>query len=219
MDNYQRLLNNLHEKKPFALARFNDGEMQGIKTVGAVVARGDQEVSESLSEALRGALQHEQEGYWVGIPCAVCWPELRSLADSLIRSNYPFKTSAVVLTNRNWRSFVSNFPSLIGDRKVSWVSGNDQRLDNLNFKVSRSITVNTQDAWQSYSDLRDCPNFEKGSIVILSCGPLARVLVKDWFKARPDLTIIDAGSIWDPFTRGVRHRCHTGQLPPCRGCN
>lgn len=220
MNNYPKLLKNLIDKKPFALARFNDGEMTGVEQVGSVVARGDQQVSKELSDALREALQYEQEEYWVGIPCPVCWPKHYKLADELVRSDYEYKTCAVVLTNRNWKDFVQKFPGMIQDRKVVWISGDDQNLDNLNFSVDQHKFVNTQDAWAEYESVKDYYNeIEEGSIVILSCGPLSRILTRKWFEKRPDLTIIDVGSVWDPFTRNVWHRCHTGQLPHCPGCN
>jgi len=220
MKHFSTLMKNLQRRIPFALARFNDGEMQGIAQVGSVVARGDKRVSQELSDALREALQYEQENYWVGLPCEVCWPDHSKLAKELVRSEYKYQTCAVVLTNRNWRDFISLFPNLIGDRQVVWISGNDQKLDNLNFKIDRHEFVNTQDAWASYDKLENyCDELEKGSIIILSCGPLSRILTRKWFEKRPDLTILDVGSVWDPFTRDVWHRCHTGQLPPCEGCN
>ena len=60
---------------PFAFGRFNDGEMGGIMNEGFVAARGDQRVGSDLREALKSALLHKQENYFVGIPCPLCFPK------------------------------------------------------------------------------------------------------------------------------------------------
>ena len=60
----------------------------------------------------------------------------------------------------------------------------------------------------------------------VSLGPTARILVKDWFEKYPDITFIDVGSNFDPFTRKVYHNCHKGWEEtgfnigkPCSECN
>ena len=92
--------NNIKDKTPFAYARFNDGEMMAIDQIGAIVARGDQYVDESLSAALTEAIKYKQDNYYIGIPCSKCYPRYNKLANELI-GDYKFKTSAVVTTNRN----------------------------------------------------------------------------------------------------------------------
>ena len=44
--------------------------------------------------------------------------------------------------------------------------------------------------------------------VFISLGPTGRVLVKDLYVDNPDKTIVEFGSCFDPFTRGVRHSYH-----------
>jgi hypothetical protein len=220
MNKYNILLDKLKNKENFALSRFNDGEVIGMARPGSVVARGDQLVNPTLSKALIDAIKHEQEDYWVGLPCSLCWPEHFSYASNLVRKDYEYKTCAVVLTNRNWRNFIEEFPKTIQGRKVVWVSGEDQTFDSLSFKVDKSIFVKSKDGWSSYEDIKDSyKELAPNSIVILSCGPLSRVLAKEWFEKRQDLTILDVGSVWDPFTRDVWHNCHTGNLSPCKECN
>ena len=58
MDKYDTLIDNLKNNTPFALGRFNDGEMLGIWQAGTVVARGDQLVSMELRDKLTQALVH-----------------------------------------------------------------------------------------------------------------------------------------------------------------
>ena len=49
-------------------------------------------------------------------------------------------------------------------------------------------------------------------IIMISSGPTARVLSKEFFEIDPTRTYIDIGSTFDPFTRNVWHNCHKGWL-------
>ena len=227
MDKYNTLINNLKNKEPFALGRFNDGEMLGIWQAGQVVARGDQLVSVELRDKLTQALVHMQHQYWVGLPCSKCFPEHSNLAKSLVHPQYPYQTHAVVFTNRNWKKFVDEFPNHINDRNVYWVGGDDQDVTKLPFTVTEQYKVPKRDAWSEYENtLSLVDGFAQDSIVLVTCGPMARVLVKEWYEKRPDLTIIDIGSTFDPFTRNVWHNCHKGWeetgfnlTAKCKECN
>jgi hypothetical protein len=207
-------IENLENKTPFAFARFNDGEMMGIAKAGSVVARGDQLVDLSLSKALKEAIQHKQENYYVGIPCSLCYPELNKLAQDLV-GDYEYKTLAVSTTNRNWKKFIDIFPKLVSDRRILWVSGNDQNTDNLKkigINVHKKGLIPATNSWRFYEHvLNNFPkNFQDGDVVCISLGPTARVLVKEWYKQMPNVTFIDVGSNFDPFTRNVYHNCHKG---------
>ena len=227
MQKYNTLIEKLETKTPFALGRFNDGEMLGIWQAGQVVARGDQMVSMELRDKLTDALKHNQNDYWVGLPCSKCFPQHSNLAKTLVDPRYPFQTHAVVFTNRHWKNFIEVFPTLINDRKVYWVGGEDQTMEWLPFDVTTQYLVPKQDAWSSYSEAKEfIKDFDEGSIVLITCGPMSRVLTKEWYEKRPDLTIIDIGSTFDPFTRNVWHNCHKGWeetgfnlTAPCEECN
>jgi len=229
MKDIEILRDKLVNGENFALARFNDGEMAGVKGAGCVVARGDQHVNLALSQKLREALVYQDDDYWVGVPCGVCWPLHRALADSLVPNSYKHKTLAVVTTNRNWQYFVSEFNDVARTRPIVWVSGNDQVIENLAFydNVEMSFKLPTQDSFAEYQSVIEqkwVDTFPSNSIVVLSCGPLSRILVYEWWKKRKDCTFLDVGSAFDPFTRGVRHKCHIwkngkNQVRPCRECN
>ncbi len=222
MDKIVNIYQLLKLGEPFALARFNDGEMNGIiqpkNTYTA--ARGDQFVDENLKKKLKQALLYEEKNYWKGIPCPLCFPDLHGHADSII-GDYKHKTYAVVQTNRNLSSFITSLGGLIKGRRVIWVSGKDQQVKNLHMvgiDVYGHIKLNTQNAWDDYDRLKHL-TFTGDDVVLLSCGPLAEVLVYEWFKENPGSTFIDVGSAFDPLTRNVWHRTHKGELPKCRECN
>jgi hypothetical protein len=212
--NMDWFLDNLKNNVPFGFARFNDGEMMGISQVGSIAARGDQRVDESLSRALTDALTHKQKNYYVGIPCSMCYPNLNHVAKGLV-GDYEFLTSAVVTTNKNWKYFIEQFPATVKDKRLIWIGGADQNVDNLSdldITVDKKALIPRKDSWRYYDHvLTTFPEtFNKGDIVAISLGPTARVLVKEWFKLYPDITFLDVGSNFDPYTRNVWHNCHKG---------
>lgn len=224
MDKINDILNRLRNGVPQALGRFNDGEVRGIIKVGDTVARGCQKVNQELSEKLTEALRHEQENYWKGLPCEVCFPRFHKRAMFYVDPNYKYLTKAVVNTNRNLKRVWRDFPKFLDGKIVYWVSGGDQDLGKLReetgIDVFQKLTLPKRNAWREYEHIKDRYRvFQKGAVVILSCGPMAEVLVKEWFEQRPDVSFFDMGSTFDPFTRNVWHRCHRGTLPKCKGCN
>jgi hypothetical protein len=203
----------------------NDGEAQAIVQPGCIVARGDQYVSQDLSDALREAIQYEQENYWVGLPCDVCATEKwYHKIKHLVRPDYEYLTKAVVTTNRNWKLFTKEFPKAVKNKKVYWVGSKNHNLDNLNkeLEINIKFLIRTpeKNAWSEFETIKTRDeDFNSGDIFVLSCGPLSRVLSRLWFEHRPDCTFLDVGSAFDPWTRNVWHNCHKGTLNSCKGCN
>ena len=205
---------NLTNGIPFGYARFNDGEMMAIDRIGSIVARGDQVVNTSLSQALREALQHKQDNYYIGVPCSLCYPRYNSLAHDIV-GDYELLTRAVVTTNRNWKHFMNEFPPAMTGKRLIWIGGNDQDIDaikGLGLNVVKAARVPRRNSWDYHQKLKEhLPDyFESGDVVGISLGPAARVLVREWFEEYPDITFIDMGSNLDPITRDVWHACHKG---------
>lgn len=231
IDKIHKILKNLKEGVPQALARFNDGEIGIINNSNFVAARGCQKGSSSLQEALRAAIRHEQENYWVGIPCDKCATKSSyNTAIQLVRPDYEYLTKAVVNTNRNWKLVIEEMPKALEGKEVIWVSGSDQNLESLRektgIKVSKHLKLPKKDSWRQHSQCLEWLNSISGfsttgrpRVVVLSCGPLSRVLSHQGFIAHPDTTFLDLGSTFDPYTRNVWHSCHRGTLNKCEGCN
>ncbi len=219
MDKYALLMDKLKNEEPFALARFNDGEMTGIEQVGSVVARGDQRVNEELHNKLKEALSHRQEDYWIGKPCSLCFPTNRDTYEDIVPSSYSYQTHATVLINngRWWKTFdkVCEYTS---SRSIVWIGGASQDLSDFRDKGLdiEQIRVPEQNSWRDYEKLSTL-EFNTGEVVMLSCGPLSRVLARDYYKNNTGITVLDLGSVFDPLTRGVWFRCHTHNGEYCGG--
>jgi len=227
---YDWFFENLQNKVNFCYVRFNDGEMMGIERLGAVAARGDQIVNSSLKAALTDAIKHRQSNYYVGIPCSICYPHLNRLAKEIV-GDYKLTTSAVLLTNRNWKYFYDNFSKSMTSRKMLWVGGKDQdpeKLKDYGLNIEKTIRVHNKDSWSFYEDLKNViPKYVKDDYVVgISLGPTARVLCRRLFEEFPNVTFLDMGSLLDPVTKGKYFDAHKGweqtgfnYVRRCKECN
>ena len=211
---YQFVIDNLKNNVPFCYVRFNDGEMMGIDRIGSVVARGDQIVDEHLHNKLKEVISYKSENYYIGIPCEKCFLHYNNLANELV-GEYPYKVSAVALTNRNWLKFIQESVGILSDKNVHYISGSDQTIDILindfKFNIINHVKVKNVNSWDNYNELYQyIDNIKDNDVVLVSLGPTARVLCYEFFKKNNKATFIDIGSIFDPFTRNVSHNCHKG---------
>tara|TARA_Y100000310_G_scaffold341962_1_gene443091 strand:- start:336 stop:1088 length:753 start_codon:yes stop_codon:yes gene_type:complete len=229
-DQVDLILDMIKKETPFSFARFNDGEMGGVDRIGASIARHDQIVNESLHNKLIESLQGKQKNYWIGVACSICFPKFRELAEKHIDMNYPHLIRACALTNRNWLKFIQKFPEAMGKRPLNWICGSNQNLNVFNdmgIEMGSVISVPYRDSWSVYEEIMPMvKNFRDGSFIGLSCGPLSRVLAKEWFEINPSLTLLDVGSVFDPFTKGNSFDCHRGwvengrcNVKKCKECN
>lgn len=226
-DELKWFFDQLDSKQPFAFARFNDGEMGGIMEEGFIAARGDQKIDASLRGALIDALLFKSPYYFVGIPCRQCFPEHYNACMNLVGSDEKNQKLAVNLTNRNWQFFVESISKHLIERNVVWLGGDDQETKNLPFAVVKQFRVPRQNSWAHIDEIQSyIDEIAEDAVVFISLGPTARVLAHQWHIQRPDLTLIDIGSTFDPHTRNVRHKCHLGweesgfnKVPRCKTCN
>lgn len=229
MQKYKEIMKLFEEQEPFSFVRFNEGEMEGVQGVGKVVARGDQKVDNTLHQALIDALEYREDNYWIGGVCSVCFPEQYvTYREYLPEGSYEYETHAVVfINNKHWKRFLYDFGKYHAGRDIYWISGEDQNIELLQDypdlnqpNIVEHIKVPTQNAWKERDKVFDrLQTFEKGSIVIMSCGPLSRIIGHKGWEINKEVTWFDSGAIFDPFTRDVWHRCHTGVLKYCPECN
>jgi hypothetical protein len=220
MNRLDEILKYLSDNRPFALSRFNDGEMMGVEGSGVTVARGRQYVGETLHRALGKLLGSDIPMHFLGLPCAKCFPTWHDIAKRIAPHAHVRVTHATVLTNRNLVPWKAAAPRLFLHRSVAWIAGEDQNEMALPFSVATRIKVPSKNAWTSCAQIaKECLDVPYGSVCLLSCGPTATVLAGLLFIARPDSTWIDVGSVWDPETRGVSYPSHDGTLERCTECN
>ena len=213
----------LVSKTSFAFSRFNDGEIGGILSTNFIASRGAQKINKTLQIKLLEAINFKQKNYWIGIPCSECYPNYNKVASSFV-NEYRYTTLAVNLINRNYKTTQAIFKRNFTNRDIYWVGGQDQNISKVveqyNFNLAHQYKLSSFDSASSYEDIKDLyKEFKENSIVILSLGPLERVLVKEWFEKNNKVTYLGLGSFFDPLTRGVEYSYHKGNLKKCKICN
>jgi hypothetical protein len=202
---------NLNNKIPFAFSRFNDGEMGGIMYDNFLASRGDQLVNKTLKDSLYKAIIHKQKNYYIGIPCNICYPDMHNLALRLVGKEYEYLTRATIIINRNWKNFIENIGDILSHHSVLWIGGDDQNINNLPFKCIDQIKIPKKNSWDYYPQLKEYyKKIPKNYLILISLGPTSRILTQEWFKHRPDLTILDIGSCFDPFTKNIYYSYQKG---------
>ncbi|HKK96121.1 MAG TPA: hypothetical protein VJ916_07420 [Anaerovoracaceae bacterium] len=204
MKNLDYFLNLLDNKVNFAVARFNDGELGAITKTMATISRGDQEVTDELSVKLKEAIQHRQENYYVGVPDTK-YKKFSEIASGLI-GDYQNITSSVIFHDNNWVKAITEIPQRTKKFKnVVWVGSSSHKINNLPFKVTEFVPVNHKNAFNSYSRLKDLTPL-RNTIIFHACGSLGRILTKEWFEREPECTILEVGSIFDPYVQNIKRR-------------
>ena len=222
---YEKFMRWLAKGRPFTFVRFNDGEMSAIARKAKVIARKDQEVTESLVDALVHALGYRMAGrYWIGGPCPKCFPSLNRLFREST-SGYPSTAPATTFCNEGrWPRFIRDSFKALKDKRIVSICGKGQKMKELmeliqpkDLHIER---VPDTDSFRCIEGLRRLIGLvPDGSVVLLTCGPVGRIVAQEGCERRPNVTWLDIGSAYDPLTRNVWHRCHLGTLPKCVGCN
>ena len=213
MKRVEILLDKLKNKENFSIARFNDGEIMAMMNSNAVVARGDQKSSKELSHHLINAILHKDKNYYIGVPCKNCFPGYYEYSSQFVDMSAENVVPAVIFTNRNWQLTIKNMKRVLEERRVIWVSGENQNLDILKndygLNIVKHIKTRISNSYSQYNDIvKRVDEFENDDVIILSCGPLSRILSYEWWKTNPNCTYLDVGSLFDPFTKGLYHNCH-----------
>ncbi len=210
------ILDNFKNNIPQAIVRINDGEMAGIMRPGSMASRGDQVINKRYSDKLIECLEHEQNNYWIGIPCSLHYPAFHSVAMSYVDSDYKHLTQATIMINRNFDKVNALLPEYFKDKTIYWIGNVDHNVDNLPFNINTKYNIPSNNALSEYDNISYIDHtFDPGSIILLSAGPMGRILAKEWFEKRSDCSFIDVGSFFDPYTRSKSFKYQRVDLPHC----
>ena len=151
------------------------------------------------------------------------YEEQNKWLDGLINRNYEYLTTAWVFHTKELRNFWVDFPEAVKDRDLIWISGDDSDVrslrDNLEMKIHLHIKAMSKYSWDEYDRLKDVEKvFRDGDVICINAGPVERVLIKEWFEKRPQVTFIGIGSAYDPFVRGVWYNHHKRIPKECLNC-
>lgn len=205
---YEKLLNNLQSRTPFVFIRYGDGEIKAIyghqgQNCDAHTYFPD--MGKQLDAVLR-----EQDGsqtYHIG---------LQPLGDRMFprfKKRYPNIQwcNADILHNASQAGQIDELIELLSTRKTMMVG--PAHLQLLMEKMDKHVIVPDKDCWLSFETTYQqiVSQTEDTEVVVLSCSMMAEPLIHRIHQAHPDMTLIDAGSLWDPYC-GVNSRKYHEKL-------
>eukprot|EP00310_Coccolithus_braarudii_P018113 CAMPEP_0183336486 /NCGR_PEP_ID=MMETSP0164_2-20130417/4446_1 /TAXON_ID=221442 /ORGANISM="Coccolithus pelagicus ssp braarudi, Strain PLY182g" /LENGTH=739 /DNA_ID=CAMNT_0025506011 /DNA_START=297 /DNA_END=2516 /DNA_ORIENTATION=+ len=209
MSDLQELMLRLARREPFAYVHFNDGELHVVDRdhVTKVTDRGMQRNSKQLQQRMTAALRSDAPGLVFGLPCLREFRYQHQLAMSLVNGSHATRmTTATLFINQNYRRARPVLPALLRRR-----GGGLHLLVSAQANISRFTLctdlrptsvrrVQSIDAFPSGLTEHEHAwrDMEEGDLVIVCAGPLGRILAVEWFLRKPQLTILELGSFFDP---------------------
>jgi hypothetical protein len=221
MDNkdFETFQNMLEKKINFSFIKMNEGEINCIINKSCL-SRGKQDYNEELANELQNALTYGNndfvKNYFVGIPCKKCYPKLNEYAVKNVKN----PVNANLLINSNFNKTYSMLKELLKDRIITLVCNENADTSKLPFNPKITLKVSENNSWNIYKYYKDCYNIiPENTVAIFCCGPLGRVLAYEWYKNHKNITCLELGSFYDPWTLGKAYMYHTGVLQECSECN
>ncbi|MEQ8533448.1 MAG: hypothetical protein RIB86_16450, partial [Imperialibacter sp.] len=220
-----RLRDLLKKKEPFCFSHLNDGEITFIRKYlskdneAKWYGRKQQIYSEVLAERLLTALQTKNHNYFVGIPCGTCYPELKALALKLRQAD-EFTVPAMTIHHN-----LSLLPAILGalrGRKLFFVLNEYQDLTvlkklGLEADETRIMRVPFRNSYELYDELAE-QRFGDGTVVMMMCGMLAKIVSPVWFGNNPTCTFLAFGSSMDDLiqTDNIKYKLYPSEFPYTR---
>lgn len=213
-----KILKSIASKEAVVFHHFNDGELTFAKKylegdhAETWFGRKQNRYSKFLGEKLLKAYQEDLPNYLVGQPCPNDHPELNSLAREIEGSNKNYVPAMSIHHNL---STIPTLISLMKSRTCYFIKNAQQSLDvfeqhGVQIAAERVIEVPFKNSYEKYDELFE-KSFEPQSIVILTCGMLAKIIIPEWYKRNPEVSFLALGSSMDDF---IQPRWNFRLFPP-----
>lgn len=215
----------LETGEAFTFAHFNDGELNFIRKFltddhkKTWNGRIQDQYDIPLAERLLDSIKYQQKNYNIGVSCSTCAAPRRKIADDLM-GDYEHKVGAMVFHHNLF--YLPKIISHMANREMYFVMNDYQELDILEnlgvtVKEENKIKIPFVNSHKEYDNLKD-RKFPEGAFVILMCGMLAKVLIRNWYELNPKTTFIALGSTMDDFIQlsNTNYRPYPRKLPLTR---
>lgn len=201
---FKAVTERLRDGPPFALARFNDGELAILQRKPYKAASGWRTQGDTwIRSRLLAALQYKGRDYYVGISPLCCIPGAPQWYRKHVRKHESELTFATLFFNANYHAslkFFSGFDAL----KVGCAAGCDVRIprDAVNQRWDVDAIVDKM--------------LESDRPILLAAGPGACVLAhRYWMRADPASrqSVVDVGAVLDTEIHGQPTRDYQQRDP------
>lgn len=207
---YESLIEKIHRKEAFAFSRYGDGEWNAI--LGKVGANCDgHEYFESLGKALRDALI-SQPNYYLGLQSLAMRVRGLEITKFITANNIrPISEwgDADILHKASIKEMLPQFfEALDTTPYVLLVAPGYLKQINKYFKYNAIVEVPTKNCWLHFRKIKhdilailnEQTKRNNYIVVLFAAGMPSNVLVDDLHNLYKDkVTLIDAGSVFDPF--------------------
>jgi len=220
--------------RPFALARFADGEMACIEAKGYTpfgkmygTETWDTRRPSKYPRHMREALACKLPRYAVGLPTICCHPSCWLAARKIVRQVPEWTTYSSMFSFANRPRFLAMAEQLRLRQRCVLVSGVGGDLS-VPLDLYNRKDFDLADLIAELRTIRDKP-------ILVAAGPMAGVIVHRYWASTPEqdrCTIVDIGSAWDRELHGKptrsdmqdrskkkNHNCKLHGARPCfDGC-
>jgi hypothetical protein len=205
---YEKILYNLEHQIPFSLSRYGDGEWNAIFNKAGNNCDGHEYFTDMGAE-LKQAVLSEPE-YLMGIQPLTMSHYRDKVVDFAGDLDIDWVNSDV-LHDANIKEQLKRFFNVLRDQPVIMIA--PTRLQDVPFHYGRFVEVPLKNCWLEKSRIEK-ELFEVlpqvGYAVLLFCASMAtNVMIHDLYKYYgTQVTMIDAGSIFDPYCGFNTRRYH-----------
>ena len=201
-DEFEQILNDLRNRKPFALTRWGDGEWCNIDKVIGTNCDGSFYYSD-LGDRLLEIVSEKQDYYMASFD--------RKTPDADVNfSKYPQEwISANVLHRASIDGKLDIFVEAISNLNVFYVG--NKHLKNMSF-INNFLTIPEKNVWK-FKDtvmkhIKENIVDNESKVFLFSAGMASNVFIHDLWNYNKNNTYIDVGSVFDPYVGRFTRQYH-----------
>lgn len=202
-DEFYKYAEMMKQDKPFALARYADGECAVMKGKSVANTTDKWQAPNELTQLgidLKETLSHTEDNYHYGISCQCCDTISKDYLLGMIKQKEDNITYSNLFVNANYHRWIEFIKTL--DRHVILIAnaeGAGKPLPILKVDQYFAIPNNCIDFYAKHKDdfiVKLVEGFKDihGQLVLISAGPLAEIIVHHLYNTNPTNTYIDVGS-------------------------
>jgi len=221
----QNFKQKLLDRKPFAFARYSDGELfilqnkelkldEGLIKVGDIQTPGLYKSQDFkhfnpardvlARERLLEAFTYKQAGYYKGISCQCCvGPEAFQQQIDIHGGDDESLTWANLFVNSNYPVFIEEILPVLQTYDTVMICHQDAELDKLEF-VTKDFRVGYNAMINDYDKIQDIKNWiddnqVEGHLFLFSASTFSNLAIYELYKHSPKNTYLDIGTCLTPF--------------------
>lgn len=210
-------VNKLISGEPFAFSRWGDGEWAALLGDGGATCDG-QRYSATLRRELTAVLE-SRPAYHLGLQRFAMQQRGAEIKGWLERRGLdPKWADADVFARASREGRLGPLVAALAARRVVLIGPDYLRKLKL-FPFAAFVAVPSQDAYGSLADILDAARLvvEELGVVAVSAGPAAKLIVHRLHEEFPLATVVDFGSLWEPYVGRSTRTYHDAVLARLRG--